>query len=47
MKTPKINEVNNTLKKIEDSAKPLENINNVEKSLNFNNLPDNVVVEKK
>lgn len=45
--TPKINEVNNTLKKIEDSAKPLENINNVEKSLNFNNLPDNVVVEKK
>lgn len=47
MKTPKINEVNNTLKKIEDSAKPLENINSVEKSLNFNNLPDNVVVEKK
>lgn len=47
IKTPKINEVNKTLKKIEDSAKPLENINNVEKSLNFNNLPDNVVVEKK
>jgi hypothetical protein len=47
IKTPKINEVNNTLKKIEDSAKPLENINNVEKSLNFNNLPDNVIVEKK
>jgi hypothetical protein len=47
IKTPKINEVNKTLKKIEDSAKPLESINNVEKSLNFNNLPDNVVVEKK
>lgn len=47
MKTPKINEVNKTLKKIEDSAKPLENINNVEQTLNFNNLPDNVVVEKK
>lgn len=47
VKTPKINEVNNTLKKIEDSAKPLESINNVEQSLNFNNLPDNVVVEKK
>jgi hypothetical protein len=47
IKTPKITEVNKTLKKIEDSAKPLENINNVEKSLNFNNLPDNVVVEKK
>lgn len=47
MKTPKIDEVNKTLQKIEDNAKPLENINNVEKSLNFNNLPDNVVVEKK
>lgn len=47
IKTPKINEVNKTLKKIEDSAKPLENINNVEQTLNFNNLPDNVVVEKK
>lgn len=47
IKTQKINEVNQTLKKIEDSAKPLESINNVEKSLNFNNLPDNVVVEKK
>jgi hypothetical protein len=47
IKTPKINEVNKTLKKIEDSAKPLESINNVEKSLNFNNLPDNVIVEKK
>lgn len=47
IKTPKINEVNKTLKKIENSVKPLENINNVEKSLNFNNLPDNVLVEKK
>lgn len=47
MKTPKIDEVNKTLQRIEDNAKPLENINNVEKSLNFNNLPDNVVVEKK
>lgn len=47
IKTPEINEVNKTLKKIEDSAKPLENINNVEQTLNFNNLPDNVVVEKK
>jgi hypothetical protein len=47
LKTPKIDEVNKTLQKIEDSAKPLDNLNNVEKSLNFNNLPDNVVVEKK
>lgn len=47
IKTPKINEINKTLKKIETSANPLDNINNVEKSLNFNNLPDNVVVEKK
>jgi hypothetical protein len=47
IKTPKIDEVNKTLEKIEESTKPLEDINNVEKSLNFNNLPDNVVVEKK
>lgn len=47
LKTPKIDEVNKTLQKIEESAKPLDNLNNVEKSLNFNNLPDNVVVEKK
>ena len=47
LKTPKIDEVNKTLRKIEDSTKPLDNLNNVEKSLNFNNLPDNVVVEKK
>lgn len=47
IKTPKIDEVNKTLNKIEESAKPAEAINNVEKNLNFNNLPDNVVVEKK
>lgn len=47
IKTEKINEVDKTLKKIEESANPLDNINNVEKSLNFNNLPENVVVEKK
>ena len=47
IKTQKINEVNKTLKKIEESSKPQKTINNVEKSLNFNNLPDNVVVEKK
>lgn len=45
--TPKIDEVNKTLNKIEESGKPAEAINNVEKNLNFNNLPDNVVVEKK
>lgn len=47
IKTPKIDEVNKTLNKIEESSKPVEVINNVEKNLNFNNLPDNVVVEKK
>lgn len=47
LKTPKIDEVNKKLQKIEDSAKPLDNFNNVEKSLNLNNLPDNVLVEKK
>jgi len=47
IKTPKIDEVNKTLKKIEDNALPVGEVNNVEKSLNFNNLPDNVVVEKK
>jgi len=47
LKTPKIDEVNKTLQKIEESAKPLDNLNNVEKTLNLNNLPDNVVVEKK
>lgn len=45
IQAPKIDQVNNTLKKIETNVIPLEN--NVEKSLNFNNLPDNVVVEKK
>lgn len=47
IETPKINEVNKTLKKIEESSTTQETINNVEKKLNFNNLPDNVVVEKK
>lgn len=44
IKTPKINEVDKKLNKIEVST---QSIDNTEKSLNLNNLPDNVVVEKK